>query len=144
MRTLILTLFVLAIAGAGHAADESIPGLKARLETAPAQDRAPICVRIAELQLRNVDKSYTDGNIEQARAALDDIVTYSEKARDAAKDSKKHLKHVEISVRKIAEKLGDIKRTLSFEDQPPVEQAIERLQDIRTSLLQEMFKKDKK
>jgi|SRR5262252_4725568 len=139
----ILSLFAFSIA-ASPAADESIPGLKARLESAPAQERPPICVRIAELQLRNADKDYTDGNIEQARAALDDIVTYSEKARDAAKDSKKHLKHVEISVRKIAEKLSDIKRTLAFDDQPPVDQAIQRLQDIRTSLLQEMFKKDKK
>jgi len=31
-----------------------------------------------------------------------------------------------------------------FEDQPPVEQAIRRLEDIRTTLLKEMFAKEKK
>ena len=44
----------------------------------------------------------------------------------------------------MAEKLRDIKRTLAFEDQPPVEQAVRRLEDIRTVLLNEMFSKDKK
>jgi hypothetical protein len=41
----------------------------------------------------------------------------------------------------MAEKLRDIKRTLAFEDQPPVEQAIRRLEDVRTILLKEMFAK---
>jgi hypothetical protein len=44
----------------------------------------------------------------------------------------------------MAEKLRDIKRTLAFEDQPPVEQAIRRLEDIRTTLLKEMFAKENK
>ena len=85
-----------------------------------------------------------DGNIDQARAAVDDIVTYSEKARDAALQTKKHLKNIEIDARKIADKLRDIKRTLAFDDQPPVEQAIRRLEDVRTTLLKEMFAKENK
>ena len=80
----------------------------------------------------------------QAAAAVDDVVAYSEKARDNATQTKKHLKNVEIDVRKMAEKLRDIKRTLAFEDQLPVERAIRRLEDVRTALLQEMFAKDKK
>jgi hypothetical protein len=44
----------------------------------------------------------------------------------------------------MAEKLRDIKRTLAFEDQAPVEQAIHRLEDIRTTLLKEMFAKEDK
>ena len=44
----------------------------------------------------------------------------------------------------MAEKLRDIKRTLAFEDQPPVEQAIRRLEDVRTTLLKEMFAKENK
>ena len=71
-------------------------------------------------------------------------MTYSEKARDAATQTRKRLKNVEIDVRKMAAKLRDIKRTLAFEDQPPVEQAIDRLEDIRTTLLKEMFAKEEK
>ncbi len=145
MRRLAFTVLLLALASAYSAArEETAAELKARLESARPEERPELCIRIARQQLRDADKLYSDGKIDQARDAVDDIVTYSEKARDAATQTKKHLKNVEIDVRKIAEKLRDIKRTLVFEDQPPVEQAIRRLEDIRTTLLKEMFAKEKK
>lgn len=145
MRRLALYLLLLALGSAyGAAKDVTVAELKARLESARAEDRPELCMQIARRQLRNADTLYKDGNVAQAPAAVDDIVTYSEKARDAATQTKKHLKNVEIDVRKMAEKLRDIKRTLAFEDQLPVERAIRRLEDIRTALLQEMFAQDKK
>ncbi len=145
MRRLAFTVLVLALVSAGWAAkDETVDQLKAQVESARPEDRPELCIRIAQQQLRNADKLYTDGEVEQARAAVDDIVTYSEKARDAALQTKKRLKNVEIDVRKIADKLRDIKRTLAFDDQPPVEQAIRRLEDVRTKLLQSMFAKENK
>ncbi|HSZ60908.1 MAG TPA: hypothetical protein VK828_03880 [Terriglobales bacterium] len=137
----VLLLVVVTVCGA--AKEETLDELKARFETAHLEDRPELGIRIARAQLRNADQLYSNGNVEQARAAVDDIVNYAEKARDAATQRNKRLKDVEIDVRKIADKLRDIKRTLAFEDQPPVEQAIRRLEDVRTSLLQEMFAKDK-
>jgi len=128
----------------GVAKDETVEELKARLESAHPEDRSELCIQIARHQLRNADKLYSDGNIEKASADVDEIVIYSEKARDAATQTKKHLKNVEIDVRKIAEKLRDIKRTLAFDDQAPIDKAIRRLEDVRTSLLKEMFAKDSK
>ena len=140
-----MLVVVLALACShGAAKDETVDELKARFESAHPDDRPELAIRIAQYQLRNADKLYNDGKVDQARAAVDDIVTYSEKARDAVTQTKKHLKHVEIDVRKMAEKLRDIKRTLVFEDQPPVEQAIRRLEDIRTTLQNEMWPKDTK
>ncbi len=128
----------------GAAKDETVDQLKARFASARPEDRAELAIRIAQYQLRNADKFYTDGQSDQARAAVEDIVTYSEKARDTVTQTRKRLKDVEINVRKMADKLRDIKRTLAFEDQPPVQQAIDRLEDIRTTLLKEMFAKDKR
>ncbi len=145
MRCLAFYMLVVALALAcsyGAAKDETVDELKGRFESAHPEDRAELAIRIAQYQLRNADKFYSDGQADPARAAVDDIVTYSEKARDAVTQNKKHLKHVEIDVRKMAEKLRDIKRTLAFDDQPPVEQAIRRLEDIRTTLLKEMFAKE--
>jgi hypothetical protein len=136
---------VLAIvAGTSAARDESVDELKARTQNALPQDRPGLCVQIAERQLHNADKLYRDGDPEMARGAVEDVVVYSEKARDSAVETKKHLKNVEISVRKIAERLRDIKRTISFEDQPAVEHAVQRLEEVRTSLLKQMFSKEKK
>ena len=147
MRRLAFLMLVVALALAcsyGAAKDETVDELKARFESARPEDRADLAIRIAQYQVRNADKFYSDGQVDQARAAVEDIVTYSEKARDAVTQTRKHHKSVEINVRKMAEKLRDIKRTLTFEDQPPVEQAIRRLEDVRTTLLQEMFAKEKK
>jgi len=147
MRRLAFLMLVVALALAcsyGAAKDETVDELKARFESARPEDRADLAIRIAQYQVRNADKFYSDGQVDQARAAVEDIVTYSEKARDTVTQTRKRLKNVEINVRKMAEKLRDIKRTLAFEDQPPVTQAIDRLEDIRTTLLKEMFAKENK
>lgn len=145
MRRLAISMFVIAFASACFAAkDEGVEALKSQVESMRVEDRPVLCLQIAQRQLHNADTLYTDGKIDEARAAVEDIVTYSEKARDSATQSRKHMKNVEIVVRKMAEKLHDIKRTLNFEDQPPLDQAIQRLEDVRTALLKEMFKKEKK
>ena len=144
MRRLVLYLLFLALAANCVAKDETVAELKARLESARPEDRAELCVHIARLQVRAADKLYTEGHADEARAAVEDTADYFEKARDAAIESKSHLKNVEIDARKASEKLGDMKRTLAFEDQPPVEKAIRRIEDVRTALLKEMFSEKKK
>lgn len=144
MRRLASCLFLILLAVTSCAAsEETIGSLKARLQNAPPDEQPQLAVQIAHLELRAADKFYNEGHVDEARTAVADIVTYSEKARDSAVATKKHLKNVEIATRKIAEKLRDIKRTLAFEDQPPVDQAIHSLEDIRTALLKEMFASDK-
>lgn len=147
MRQLIQCLSLLALAMACVASQESVADLKAHLEKVRPEERVQICLHIAQLQLKAADKLYTDGHVDDARAAVDDVATYFEKARDVAVENKSHLKNVEIGARKSSEKLADIKRTLAFEDQAPVEQAIRRIETVRTTLLQAMFadkKKEKK
>ncbi len=147
MRRLALCLFLLALAAANCAAlQETLAALKERVQKASPEECSRLCIEIAQRQLRNADKLYNEGHIEEARAAVGDIVSYSEKARDAAIQSRKRMKNVEIDARKMAERLRDIKRNLAFEDQAPVDQAVHRLEDIRTALLDEMFstKKEKK
>jgi hypothetical protein len=143
-RLAIWMLLVVLAAGTAAARDETVDELKTRVQSALPQDRPRLYVQIAQLQLRSADKLYKDGDVELARAAVGDIVAYSEKARDSATETKKHLKNVEIAVRKMAERLRNIKRTLAFEDQPPVDHAVQQLEDIRTSLLKGMFSKEKK
>lgn len=144
MRSLVFSILVFTFCLGAAAADETVEQLKARADSATVADRAQIYLRIAQLQLKNADRLFNEGNPEQAHAAVEEVGGYAEKARDAAKESKKHLKNVEIGARRMAEKLKDIKRTLAVEDHAAVEKVIQRLQDVRTVLLQEMFKKEKK
>jgi hypothetical protein len=144
MRRLALLLLLFALAANCVARAETVAELKARVESARPEDRPGLCAHIAELQARAADKLYNEGHVDEARAAVEDAADYFEKARDAAIESKSHLKNVEIDARKTSDKLHDMKRTLAFEDQAPVEKAIRRIEDVRTALLKEMFSEKKK
>ncbi|HXM22551.1 MAG TPA: hypothetical protein VN948_14945 [Terriglobales bacterium] len=122
---------------------EPLQELIARAESARLEDRPTLYVEIARHQLKSADELYTAGKVEDARPALKDVVTYSEKAHDAAIQSGKRLKNTEIDLRKMAAKLRDIKRNLNFDDQAPVQAAADRLESLRTDLLSRMFGKSK-
>ena len=123
----------------------TIEELKARVANARIADRPVLCIHISELQLEAADRLYVAGDSEQAKAALVDVVAFSELARDYAIQSHKHEKHSEIAIRKMTRKLADMKHTVSHEDQEQVQITIDRLQRIRDDLLAAMFPKgDKK
>jgi hypothetical protein len=138
MRLLALIL-VVASSSAAFARDETIDQLKARVESAAPKERVSLALRVAELQTSAADKLYADGKNDEARAAVKDVVSYTEKAGDAATQSGKKLKDAEITVRKIAHKLADMKRTVDLENQVPLQEAIDHLERVRTQLLAKMF-----
>lgn len=122
---------------------ETLQELMARAEAARPEDRPALYVEIAERQLKTADELYGAGKVDEATAALKDVVTYSEKAHDSSLQSGKRLKGTEIALRKMSARLRDIKRTLNFEDQPPVQAAADRIENLRTNLLTKMFGKNK-
>jgi hypothetical protein len=140
-----LTLSVVVLATVLHcvAAKETVQELAARAEAARPEDRPGQYVGIAERQLKAVDQLFGANKDDEAEAALKDVVTYSEKAHEAAIAARSKLKNTEIALRKMAVKLRDIKRTLSFEEQAPVQTAADRLESLRTDLLSKMFGKGK-
>ena len=136
---LLALILVVASSSAAFARDETIDQLKARVESAAPKERVSLALRVAELQTNAADKLYADGKNDEARAAVKDVVSYTEKAGDAATQSGKKLKDAEITVRKIAHKLADMKRTVDLENQVPLQDAIDHLERVRTQLLAKMF-----
>jgi hypothetical protein len=122
---------------------ETLQELIARAEAARIEDRPALYVDIAERELKSADELYTSGKVDEARTAVQDVVTYSEKAHDSAIQSGKKLKNTEIAFRKMAARLRDIKRSLNFDDQAPLQTAADRLENLRTDLLSHMFGKGK-
>jgi DNA repair ATPase RecN len=137
---IVLTL-VVAICTCALASKESVEQLKARLPRANEGQRIDLCLQIARQQLDNADRLYSDGKVEEARAAVGDVVSYIEQAGDTASKSGKKVKKAEIMVRQISKKLKDIKRSLNFDDQAPVQDAVDRLEKVRSELLGSMFGK---
>jgi hypothetical protein len=143
-RVIILICILAVMASLAVAEKASVEELKARLANARPEDRGKICLEIAEQQVAAADKLYTDGKIEEAQAAVSDVVTYSQQAGEGAGKSGRHVKNTEIALRKMARRLTDIKHTLASDNQPPVQTAIDTLEKIRTDLLNHMFGKKPK
>ncbi len=141
MKTLLSFLLILLTLPAFADKPESIDSLKARAAAAPANDQVKLFTKIAERQLQELDKAYTDGNVQQAEAALRDISDYGVRAAHASSETGKHMKHTEIALRKISNRLDDIRKTLNVDDRPAVASAVERLEQARSELLNRMFRK---
>jgi len=146
MRTVnrLLVVVSLAVLASAISKDSPLEELKARLQSTNNPDeKAKLCVAIAERQVANADRLFQAGNSNQAQAAVSDVVTYAGQARDAADVTGHRAKDTEIAMRKMIHRLTDMKRSLSFEDQGPVQSAIDQMEKMRTDLLNRMFKSTK-
>ncbi len=138
MRRCAAITFVVLLATA-VAAQETVEQLKERAAAAKVQEQPKLFLEVAAQQLKTADAAYNEGNVDAGRAAVDDVASYSEKAATAAISSRKHLKHTEIKIRDMAHKLDGIRRTLNFEDREPLQEAISRMEKLRSDLLNAMF-----
>jgi hypothetical protein len=120
--------------------ETSVEELKERVTKASVEDRPPLCIHISERQLDNANKFYTAGDFAKWQAALVDVATFAEQARDYAIQSRKHEKPSEIAVRKMARKLADHKHAVAHDDQKQVQDTIDRLERVRDDLLAAMFR----
>lgn len=139
-----LLVWLTASAHAVSRAETTVDELKTRLSAANVTERPHLCVEIAEKQLSETDKLYASADLDKAQASLDDVVVYSEMARDYAIQSHKYQKQAEIAVRGMARKLTELLRSLGQEEQTPVKNAVTRLERVRDDLLSSMFAKGTK
>ncbi len=138
--------FFFAITISGHAqstpnAPSAVDQLKARIALTSVNDRPRLCVEIAEKQLKETDRLYSASDLQGAQAALTDVVTYSELARDYSIQTHKYQKQAEIAVRGMTRKLNEIKHSLGHDDQAPIHDALNRLERVRDDLLASLFKR---
>jgi hypothetical protein len=140
-KAMLAALLALALIPLATAAEPTVDELKARVGSTDVRDRPRLCVEIAELQLKTIDKLYAASDDAKGQAALTDVVAYSELARDYAIQSHKYQKQSEIAIRGMTRKLNDVKRTLPHAEQAPIQGAISRLERIRDDLLASMFPK---
>jgi len=133
----VLCLFLLNLQG--WAGEQPAPDLKARADAAQGSERVVLCLEYAHRELEQANTLYTDGDVEKAEAGIQEVVAYSRKATETATGSNKRLKQTEIDLRKIEHRMRDIGQSLNIDDRPPVEQAVQELEQLRASLLAKMF-----
>ena len=137
-----MIVLVLATAASGAAADkkDSLEQLKARADSAAGKHEIELATEIAERQLKATDEAYSAGNVDQAQAALTDVVDYGVRAAKEATNTGKRMKQTEIALRKIADKLDGIGKSVDVDSRPAVVDAVKKLEAARNDLLFRMFK----
>lgn len=102
-----------------------------------------ICYNSAEL-VRNLVEQFNNqmnaGKLQPAQETLNDIGTYAEKARDAAKKSHHKLKQAELTLHKSARRLSDIAQALSVEDRDAIEKVVKKIEAADDDILNQVFK----
>jgi hypothetical protein len=137
MRRVVALVLLLNVFG--HAYGESAAALKARADAAQGGERASLSIEYAHLQLEDANNLYTQGDVDKAEAEIHEAVAYSHQAAEAASSSGKRLKQTEIELRKLEHRMRDIGRSLSIDDRPPVEKAVQELEEVRADLLARMW-----
>lgn len=141
-----LAVLACTVAVVCAADDVSLEELKRRAAAAERGRRADLYIEVAQRQIEAADARFSEGKVEEGQAALEDVVAAAEQASAAAVESRSHMKRTEIALRRASRRLSDISRSLAFDDRKYAEEAVVKLEKIRTDLLTAMFapkKKDK-
>jgi len=133
----VVLLFLLNALGQGS--EQTAADLKARADAAQGADRATLSLEYAHRQLEDANTRYTQGEVDQAEAEIEEVVAYPHRAADAASASGKRLKQTEIELRKLEHRMRDIGHSLNIDDRPPVEKAVQELEQVRADLLARMW-----
>ncbi len=138
MRAFCLAAVVLMLS-TSLTAVETLTSLKAKADAAHGGEQAKLCLEYARLQLETANSLFTDGQVDKAQAEIREVVDYSRKGAEAASSAGKQLKETEIRLRKLVERMHDIGESLAFEDRPPVHQAQDDIEQIRSDLMVKMW-----
>lgn len=109
--------------------------LKSRVENASGGDKAKLAMEYTEQETKAAESAFKDGKDNEADAALQEVARYATVAADACMASRKREKQTEISLRKIIFRLNEMKQSVTFEEQGPVQKAIDTVQTVHDKLL---------
>ncbi len=142
MTRIAAMFLVIAVVLGAVASDnkDTVEQLKARAQSEKGKHLIELSVEIADRQLKTTDEAYAAGNVDQAQAALADVVEYGVRAARESTNTGKRMKQTEIALRKISDRLGEISRSVDVDSRPPVKDAIQKLEAARNDLLFRMFK----
>ena len=140
----LIFLLCFSVAQAKAAKTETLAEAKARAESSSPKECVRLCIDLAQRELDEAKAQFAQGNSEAAKIELQSVAAHAEKSCDGAIASHKREKQLEIELRQISHRLGDLKRTLSFEDQPAAQAVMDQMEKLRTRLLETMFGKGKK
>jgi len=121
-----------------------IDELKNKAEHKGEADRGRIYADIAHELVELANAQFTNGDPDKGQASIRSAVDYAEKSASSAEEKGHKIKNAEITLRQTARRIDEVRKTLDIDNQPPLKDAVDRLEQLRKQLLQRMFGDDKK
>ena len=144
-RSSILAAMLAFVTVAGvrsRAAEEPLEKLIAKAE-AGGDKQAELYVDVARRYADQARQHFSAGESDKARDDIKNIVSYAEKARATVGRSEGRIKQTELKMHKLQRRLEEVARATDVDDRPPVAAAVEHVQELRSQLLDLLFRKDK-
>ena len=136
-------LAILAIAGARFAvAEESLEKLITKAE-AGGDKQSELYVDVARRYADLASQHFSASEPDKAQDDIKNIISYAEKARATVGRSEGRIKQTELKMHKMQRRLEEVARATDVDDRPPVVAAVQHIEELRSELLDLLFRKDK-
>jgi hypothetical protein len=124
------------------ASEEPLEKLIARAEAA-GDKQSELYVDVAQRYANLAGDHFSNGEWDKARDDLKSVLSYAEKARAVVGRAEGRIKQTEIKMHKLQRRLEEVARAADVDDRPPVTAAAEHVEELRSELLDLLFRKDK-
>jgi hypothetical protein len=139
-----LLFLALLLAALPLAAQKTVDALKAEAEHASGGHQAVLYAELARQLVDVADHQFADALPEQGQSTVQEVLKYATLARDISVKTRGKMKETEIHLRQAERRLEAVRRTLSVDDRPPLEQVEKQMEKLRKDLLDAMFAPPKK
>jgi hypothetical protein len=138
-----VTFVLLAVsATALFAGEEPLEKLIAKAE-AGGEKQSELYVDVARRYAEQANQHFSAGDWDKGRDDIKSVLDYAEKARTTVGRSESHIKQTEIKMHKLQRRLEEVARAADADDRPPVTAAAQHVEELRSELLDLLFRKDK-
>jgi len=122
------------------AGEEPLDKLIARAESA-GDKQAELYVDVARRYAEQANDRLASGDFMKARDDIQSVLSYAEKARARVGGSANRIKQTELKMHKLQRRLEEVARAADVDDRPPITAAAEHVQELRSELLELLFRK---
>jgi polyhydroxyalkanoate synthesis regulator phasin len=136
----VLAFFVLMTGLRLFAGEEPLEKLIARAE-AGGDKQAELYVDVARRYAEQANQHLGSGDFMKTRDDIQSVLSYAEKARASVGRSEGRIKQTELKMHKLQRRLGELARAADVDDRPPIAAAAEHVQELRSELLDLLFRK---
>jgi len=129
------------MAGArSFAGEEPLAKLITRAE-AGGDKQSELYVDVARRYAEQASQHLGSGDFMKTRDDIQSVLSYAEKARATVGSSDGRIKQTELKMHKLQRRLEELARAADVDDRPPITAAAEHVQELRSELLDLLFRK---